>query len=159
MDGKGKGYDSSSSDSGKGKGYVPPEDHPCNGALEALVGDIRVVGTGVSVGGGEGTRLLFSDNTLLVDDVVSGLASGICTVLGMTEAGPSIHCEVTIDVDNLGTITHQGKVDNLVIIGGTGCYEGIVGSVTAELSENSTDPDPETGVFEWELLLGVDARL
>lgn len=161
----GKGKGGSYSSSGKGKGYTPPT-HPsttdtpdstttapdsttttpdkCDGLLDVINDNtFKSMGNATQVGDDSpGTLLLFSDNEVTVNmgggTVSVGKASGSCTVLGN---GGASNCLVTVDVDEAGSIAHQGNLavstgtGKLVVTGGSDCFEGIVGTATVDIDK------------------------
>lgn len=160
-DSSGKGYSPSSVSGKGGKGsYSPSSDdkdkEKCEGSLKLLQDTLKVVGDGVIDdvgGGGAGTRLLFANNILSAEDEAIGKVSGVCTFL--PGDSDSTYCLVTIEVDEVGSIAHQGLQDNLIITGGSGCYEGVVGSASLVMIDLDATAFP---AFTWELDVDVDAK-
>lgn len=190
--GKGKG---SSSTSGKGKGgsysagkgYTPTtteEPNVCDGILHALNDNtFKSVGAVVAKGDGlAGTQVLFSKNPVVIVDgdttTPVASASGYCTVVGFFDERPSLDCQVTVDVFDAGSITHQGILDTglgdseidaddidddqLIVTGGSNCFEGIVGTADFESLQIQELPEPYDGEetsLELTILLSFDVRV
>jgi hypothetical protein len=172
--GKGKGYTPTTKE--------PTID--CDAILHALKNNtFKSVGAATLLfddGRGIGSRAIFSKNEVYIDgndantDPVA-FVSGYCTVLQIFETGsdsahPLLECQVTVDVeDDAGSITHQGLLeggvgffdadtidhDELIVTGGSKCFEGIVG--TAHFDEFSLDQDADD--MQLTILLKFDVRV
>jgi len=91
---------------------------------------VDLLDTGIS----PGDVYIMDENQLTTTGYEDGYLSGRCTILPGTINDNNIYCSQSFTFDE-GSIFVAGVSDNLVVVGGTGCFEGIVGEISFQTPE------------------------
>eukprot|EP00977_Amphora_coffeiformis_P014249 scaffold3946_cov177-Amphora_coffeaeformis.AAC.12 len=78
-----------------------------------------------------GDVYVMEENQLTTPGYEDGYSSGRCVVLSDTTNENNLYCSVSFTFDE-GSIFIAGLLYELVVVGGTGCFEGIVGEVSLQ---------------------------
>lgn len=104
-------------------------------------GDINVGDSGPSPGDG----FLIAED-LEEDGEAVGSDAGACTFTGGADRPQGASCEITLDLDDRGSIAVQGLLHfdsdtaELAVVGGTGEFAGASGTLTADISQQKETP-------------------
>eukprot|EP00977_Amphora_coffeiformis_P001447 scaffold294_cov221-Amphora_coffeaeformis.AAC.3 len=75
-----------------------------------------------------GDYVVFDGNVLQAGEF-NGTTAGVCVLLP-TQAADNTYCQITYEFEQ-GSVSVQGVFGTLVIVGGTGCFQGVQGSINA----------------------------